>query len=371
MNLNFFNVLIFSGIVQGITFGYPILTASIYKNVANKFLALAVIALSLGNLNFWFLDTGLLKKYPVIDWFLVKWHLVFPVFFYFYIIRSLGLKNNKLILFFIPSFISLVTRCVSKTYYYIYEQYLFDTSIFYLLEEYIALFFTLFLGIKAYSHFKKLKKDTQAMNIEWFRDLFKVSLGLYMLWFFSFTLMVFAGTDATYLFYPLLLLITLLFFWIDYKGLHLLNIVSEKEISIRTDITKEKIFNTTPKNKTVSENNPTYTKLKSLVETKEVYKDSNISLDSIALLLEVSPNYLSQVVNKVTGQNFSSYINTYRVEEIKKTLVNPEFDKYSILSIGLEVGFNSKSAFYTTFKKQTGMTPKQYKDQYSTKIISG
>ncbi len=209
------------------------------------------------------------------------------------------------------------------------------------------------------------------MNIEWFRDLFKVSLGLYMLWFFSFTLMVFAGTDATYLFYPLLLLITLLFFWIDYKGLHLLNIVSEKEISIRTDITKEKIFNTTPKNKTVSENNPTYTKLKSLVETKEVYKDSNISLDSIALLLEVSPNYLSQVVNKVTGQNFSSYINTYRVEEIKKTLVNPEFDKYSILSIGLEVGFNSKSAFYTTFKKQTGMTPKQYKDQYSTKIISG
>ncbi|CAM1345218.1 helix-turn-helix domain-containing protein [Tenacibaculum amylolyticum] len=369
MDLNFFNVLIFSGVIQGIAFGYPVLTASIYKNSTNKFLALTIIALSLGNLNFWLLDTGLLKKHPVIDLFVVKWHLIFPVFFYFYILKSLGLKNNKIILFFIPSFISIVIRLTMKSYYYFQQKDLFHRGLFYVLEEYTALFFALFLGIKGYFHFKKLQQNKQPINVGWFNALFKVALGLYILWFSSFTLILFVGPDNTYLFYPLLLLITILFFWIDYKGIHLLNIVSEKEISTTTNITKEAIFSKKVTSKKLSEKNPTFSKLKLLIEKEKIYKDPNTSLDSIALQLNVSPNYLSQVINKVTGKNFSNYINSYRIEEIKKMLVNPEFDRYSILSVGYEVGFNSKSVFYTTFKKQTGCTPKQYKLKYTKKSI--
>ena len=44
-------------------------------------------------------------------------------------------------------------------------------------------------------------------------------------------------------------------------------------------------------------------------------------------------------------------------------LQNNEFINYNIEIIGLESGFNSKTSFFTTFKKVTGMTPNQYKKE--------
>ncbi len=109
-----------------------------------------------------------------------------------------------------------------------------------------------------------------------------------------------------------------------------------------------------------------YLRLNHLMKTECLYQNPNITLELVSEELNISSGYLSQIINKVAKKNFSDYINTYRVEEIKKMLVNTEFDKYSLLAIGLEAGFNSKSTFYTVFKKHVGLTPKQYKDQYST-----
>jgi AraC-like DNA-binding protein len=54
-------------------------------------------------------------------------------------------------------------------------------------------------------------------------------------------------------------------------------------------------------------------------------------------------------------------VNTYRVEEAKRKLVDPSRKHYSLLAIAEEVGFNSKSAFNTAFKKQTSMTPSEFR----------
>ena len=51
------------------------------------------------------------------------------------------------------------------------------------------------------------------------------------------------------------------------------------------------------------------------------------------------------------------------MEEAKKYLTKPEFSNYTLLAIGLEAGFNSKSAFNASFKKITGLTPSQYKSK--------
>ena len=68
--------------------------------------------------------------------------------------------------------------------------------------------------------------------------------------------------------------------------------------------------------------------------------------------------YLSHVINASFNQNFRDFINSYRIEESKSRLVQ---DDMNILNIAYEVGFNSKSAFNTAFKKFTGMTPKEYR----------
>ncbi len=111
-----------------------------------------------------------------------------------------------------------------------------------------------------------------------------------------------------------------------------------------------------------------YLKLNHLMKTEYLYQNPHMTLELVSEELNISAGYLSQIINKVAKKNFSDYINTYRIEEIKEKLINPEFDKYSLLAIGLEAGFNSKSTFYTVFKKHVGLTPKQYKDQYRVSL---
>jgi len=90
------------------------------------------------------------------------------------------------------------------------------------------------------------------------------------------------------------------------------------------------------------------------------YLNPKLTLEDISQILEVSPQDLSQVINEKTGSNFNQYINRFRVEESKIMLASPKYLKLTIEAIAKSSGFNSKSQFYNSFKKSTGITPKQY-----------
>ncbi len=112
---------------------------------------------------------------------------------------------------------------------------------------------------------------------------------------------------------------------------------------------------------TITNDNIYFKELKQVMQQQKIYRNPIISLVFIADQLNISPGYLSRLINTLTDGNFNDFINSFRVNDVKKKLRNPEFDNYSILSIGLESGFNSKSVFYTTFKKQTGVSPSEYR----------
>lgn len=42
-------------------------------------------------------------------------------------------------------------------------------------------------------------------------------------------------------------------------------------------------------------------------------------------------------------------------------LLNKDYNNYTVVAIALEAGFNSKSAFYSAFKKEIGISPNEYK----------
>ena len=75
------------------------------------------------------------------------------------------------------------------------------------------------------------------------------------------------------------------------------------------------------------------------------------------------PNYLSQVINEVEGINFYDYVNRLRVEEFKRLLSLPENQRFTLLALAYDCGFNSKSAFNRCFKKTTGLSPSEYAKQ--------
>lgn len=91
------------------------------------------------------------------------------------------------------------------------------------------------------------------------------------------------------------------------------------------------------------------------------YLEGDLVLPQLAQQLGISANYLSQVINEQLKVNFYDFVNGYRVEEAMRLMRDTAKEKANILNIALDSGFNSKSAFYTAFKKATSMTPTQFR----------
>jgi AraC-like DNA-binding protein len=96
------------------------------------------------------------------------------------------------------------------------------------------------------------------------------------------------------------------------------------------------------------------------MEEEKPYLNGKLSLKQIALELNISTNYLSQVINENLEKNFFDFVNEYRVNLVKEKLKLPNNRKYTLLALAYDCGFNSKSSFNAIFKKKTGLTPTQY-----------
>ncbi len=108
--------------------------------------------------------------------------------------------------------------------------------------------------------------------------------------------------------------------------------------------------------------NTTSKKLKAYLENEKPYYDPSFSLSDLANKLSISNRDLSQVINEQFHFHFYDLINKYRIEECKSLLIDSSNGKKTILEICYSVGFNSKSAFNTAFKKHTGMNPSQFRN---------
>lgn len=97
-----------------------------------------------------------------------------------------------------------------------------------------------------------------------------------------------------------------------------------------------------------------------LLRDEKPFVNPNITLNELAAMLDVHPNYLSQVINSKEGKNFYELINEKRIEEFLMRISLPESKQYTLLSIAFECGFNSKTSFNRNFKKYTGTTPSEY-----------
>ena len=103
--------------------------------------------------------------------------------------------------------------------------------------------------------------------------------------------------------------------------------------------------------------------LNEFMQNQKPYLDCELNLRELALHLETTPHKLSQVINEQMNCNFYEYINAFRIDEVKRALVHPDNKDYKIMAIAYDCGFNSKSTFYTLFKKHTSKTPSEYREE--------
>lgn len=123
--------------------------------------------------------------------------------------------------------------------------------------------------------------------------------------------------------------------------------VEEKHKSFKNNIQFEELFE----------------QINQLLIYEEVYKDPELNLSSLAQLVKSNSKYVSQAIQQETNKNLNTYINHLRVMEAQKLIQESYADaNLNLNDVVYACGFKSRSTFYTAFQKETGMSPKQYKN---------
>lgn len=101
-------------------------------------------------------------------------------------------------------------------------------------------------------------------------------------------------------------------------------------------------------------------RLKNLLEQDKLYLKPRLTVNQVAERLNLPSRYISYLINKKFQNNFSTFINQYRVKEVLERLNNPKESHKTIIGIALDSGFSSKSSFNQIFKTIKGQTPSEY-----------
>lgn len=106
-------------------------------------------------------------------------------------------------------------------------------------------------------------------------------------------------------------------------------------------------------------------KLEEVLADQKPYLLPDITLVHLAKLVGTTDKKLSTLLNQGLKTSFYDFINKHRVQTVTEKLKSTEYDKFSMLGIAHDSGFNSKSSFYRAFKKETGVSPVEYKKKPS------
>lgn len=105
-----------------------------------------------------------------------------------------------------------------------------------------------------------------------------------------------------------------------------------------------------------------------IMEDKNRFLASNVTITSLSKQLKTNPNYLSKIINTYKNKRFNQYINDLRIDYVVKQLQSDsKFRKYTVKAIAQEIGFNSQDAFSKAFYKNTGLRPSYFIKQLEKK----
>ncbi|RDK89027.1 helix-turn-helix domain-containing protein [Marinirhabdus gelatinilytica] len=367
MKFTLINSLILAGVIQGFIFGIIYLFSPKYKNRSSQYLALLILSFSYNNLQFYLADVGLLAGTKMYQTLYIPMGTLIPVFIYFYVLEftgSLGFKKWKRFLFYIPFIVFFgnvllykIWNIISPVGVQLYEKFKFVNNI----QSVFSLFYTLVLIGLSYIHINKIEKPQATHSLDNLRWLKKTLLLLFVLSLLWSIALVKYLTDTAYSTYFNILWAGLSFaiYWLVHLGIYKYGVREDRK-KIRNYVTQKKTPLVTEHHK-----NEHIARLEQFLRVEKNFLDQNLTLTSVAKELGISKGHLSRVINTELQTSFSDYVNTLRVQEAQNHLSNPEFSKYTLVAIGLEAGFNSKSTFNNTFKKITGSTPSQYKQKHS------
>ena len=243
----------------------------------------------------------------------------------------------------------------------LYETPLPTITYIYLMQQWIGVISLITYGVISlkilYNYEKKLKNYFSKIDDKTF-DWLKIPILIYGSFYIFWNVLTeidrffFDRTLREYYFLPTFVIISIVTCWIGFKGY----------VRKESFFVNNKDFDSKKDNKS-NENDKDLEfvkKLDNLMKEKRPYLNPDLNLSKLAELLEMKSKILSQKINQNYDRNFYDLINFYRVEAFKNYVKSNSSEKFSLLGIAYECGFNSKSTFNLVFKKHTQITPSQY-----------
>ncbi len=103
-----------------------------------------------------------------------------------------------------------------------------------------------------------------------------------------------------------------------------------------------------------------FEKIETEMQINLLFKNQDFNISTLSTILKVSNNYISKSIRIKGYANFNSYVNTYRINHVKKVMLNTDFEKLTLAYVYSEAGFTSQATFNRVFKQIEGNTPSEY-----------
>jgi AraC-like DNA-binding protein/NADH:ubiquinone oxidoreductase subunit 6 (subunit J) len=360
------HVLIYAGIVQGFFVALLLNSRSVKRSRANIFLSILLISLSFSIAHISYAGSVInhfsIKVYSVGD---PTFFLIAP-FLWLYTTELTGQRVGfswKVVVHFLPFLLIIL---FSLSLHSIHSAEIAEImnhghrigSVLFWIVLLIQFSCYLFFIHKRWKKYQAIIQqeisNTENVNISWVRFFLAVFQLVNLFFLFSLFAVIHLQTK-TWLFESVGVIFSLSIFALGYKG------ILQREIlqpSVREENSDPPSF--------VSKENKQHDqelidRITSFMNDKKPFLDPELTLTSLALQLSLNRSQLSQLINEGMGDNFYNFVNKFRVEEVKRLMVNPKYKNLNMLGLAFEAGFKSKSTFNLIFKRFTGLTPSEYR----------
>ncbi|MEP0985660.1 helix-turn-helix domain-containing protein [Ekhidna sp.] len=360
------------GLTQGVVFSFILWRKSDEGRIANRFKSILLLILSYGLLN------QVLRLYGI-GYYDLWYHITLdlswsygPLLFLYVKAQTTPgyrfTKSDRWIL--LPIFIQIICSVYVRSQNFFWDgtresltwlgYYGYAYWRNYSTVPIIASILIIYYSYRSLQILNKLNRDdVDKSNYRWVKNLVRIFGSYYILVLLILVIdliiyLVTVSTDYYYFtrfyYYPFFIGIAILIYWFGISGI------------IRGDQRVVKV----KKKLSASEKQA----LISIAETLEkqmqeakIYKDPDLTLSSLADRLSIKSYLLTKTLNEIINKPFNDYMNEYRVKEIEELIKEPSNDKYTLLSLAFEAGFNSKSSFNRAVKKHLGMAPSDLKSK--------
>jgi AraC-like DNA-binding protein len=383
-------ILFIIGIAQAIFFSLLLISKKNNIN-ANRLLSIWLFLISFSLFIHYLYLTDLIQKVPYLAGLDNPIPFLYPPFIYYYTklltsrkplfsIKSL-IHLLPFILYFLYLFFNFYLKSGVYKYEFIknlqYKNYPIDLLVANYLKILQAVVYLVIMTKMIHKHQICIKQEfsnTEKINLTWLKI---ITYSLILIYFFKFIGIISSSfvsiSDINLIITVSDLSIILFIYIIAFYGIKQPKIFINSQPTDENKSLQDEVLSDLAKVNTINkkqkysgsplsddESKKLLNLLQKYMETEKPYLQSQLTINDIAGKLEINPKYLSQVINEQIGLNFFNYVNLFRVEEVKKRLLDKKYQHLSIFGIALDCGFNSKSSFNSIFKKFTNQTPTLY-----------